>query len=1054
MSCEKNRGAFVSHIAGGGSAAAQAFGGSDNAGAALETIFDTARAQAATGSAPQQKLAEAKTRMLFEWMKRDGFKSPTHSTTGLPKADAQFGYAAMYDTLAALRDGKALPALAVQIVETFGQTRELSAIRIDEALARLRCASCGRFAPSESSGKPPHFCPNTATPETFGRALTRRLGVPASAYTSDGLALLLTEARREGVQMRHSITNEPIRASLDSLPLAITQGYVPDAWRGEASLALVEVSHGRIAPVLHAAGLTVVTPATSAVGAAAAASGAMMPMGTPMVSPIGLAAKLHSISEPADGLPTVSGGTRYDVGRFIGTEFRKGKGTVITAGGRTYTVGDRSDDPADWGRARREGIAPEPPRRGGFRGIAVGRTLVAAAEILRVGSIIRRADDVIEVYTDGELVSLYDPATRTAGDIIGTPNASPEQMAAVLGHYIYRHANDIERCLMHDHTSLVDGDSTPLAFADSAYLAIKGELDAGNTLTLGGVLSAARCPECGKFMGADGCRGSHTAVEPGSASDDRADYSTTREPDYADTVAPVDAVPAVAAERIAITPAASVAPTAPTMPSSVTVNVEAPQVTVESPTVNVASPQVTLRVDAPQVTLNVDAPQVSVEPPHVTVQLDADAVAGRLAARVPLSAPVAADGTPAPLSVPVAAEPDERVITVLDRMIDRLDRMEQRAEDTRPTETPEAKPRVVKPRADRPVPKPAEMTAQEKIVTGSALRLPRPDREVTLIDRKLLSDTFVAIDEDIPAVKTDYVINNAERMVMQRMVSVRTMGVKMGRVNETRSFGIFGPPGTGKNELARQFAASLVTVDADGNERQGVHFEQVEFDRDMDTGALIGTTALENGTTVARLGPIGLAAVQGSVICLNEVVRNPKALTQFQSMIEEGEIRLKTPEAGIIKIPIHPATTFVQTWNPGLEGDADRPAEAPRSRTISMELPAPTSAEQAMRVNGFFSKAPKEVQPTTSEVNAAIAFFTQIRSAINQGKIQQRGRGSKAVPGPRDLNFFVLAGKTDGWSGALEQMRIFCDQNVEDRDKDWKLIQETFAINFGHSMRR
>lgn len=55
---------------------------------------------------------------------------------------------------------------------------------------------------------------------------------------------------------------------------------------------------------------------------------------------------------------------------------------------------------------------------------------------------------------------------------------------------------------------------------------------------------------------------------------------------------------------------------------------------------------------------------------------------------------------------------------------------------------------------------------------------------------------------------------------------------------------------------------------------------------------------------------------------------------------------------------------------------------------------------------------------------------------------------AEVVPGPRDLTSFVLAGKTDGWMGALEQMRVFCDQNVEDREKDWKFIQEHFAINW------
>src|SRR6266508_2137149 len=297
MSCEKNRGAFVAHVAGSGSPAAQAFGGPDESGAAIETIFDTARGQAATGSAPQQKIAEAKTRMLFEWMRRSGFKPPTHSASGLPKADAQFGYAAMYDTLVSLRDGKPLPSLAAQIVETFGQTRALTALRVDEALARLRCGSCGRFAPASSSAKQ-HFCPNTATPEKLQRALMRRLGVPASAYPPNDLARLLEEARKDGVIMRHPITGETVQASLDSLPLAITQGFVPAAWGGEATL--VEVSHGRLAPVLNAAGLTLVKPPASAVEAAAAASGASLPAGTPMISPAGLVATAHTVTAPAD----------------------------------------------------------------------------------------------------------------------------------------------------------------------------------------------------------------------------------------------------------------------------------------------------------------------------------------------------------------------------------------------------------------------------------------------------------------------------------------------------------------------------------------------------------------------------------------------------------------------------------------------------------------------------------------------------------------------------------------------------------------------------------
>ncbi|HEU4326131.1 MAG TPA: hypothetical protein VFS21_23525, partial [Roseiflexaceae bacterium] len=169
MSCEKNRGAFLTHAA-GAPQVAQPFGNQAGAAAGLETIFEAARSQAATGDVVQQRLAEGKTRSLFNEMRAAGFTPPTHSASGLPRADAQFGYAALYDTLNALRNGKPLPALASQVVAAAGQTRQLSGQVFAEAAQRWRCGSCGRFIKPGGA----HLCPTTATPQTFQRALMRR----------------------------------------------------------------------------------------------------------------------------------------------------------------------------------------------------------------------------------------------------------------------------------------------------------------------------------------------------------------------------------------------------------------------------------------------------------------------------------------------------------------------------------------------------------------------------------------------------------------------------------------------------------------------------------------------------------------------------------------------------------------------------------------------------------------------------------------------------------------------------------------------------------------
>jgi MoxR-like ATPase len=292
-------------------------------------------------------------------------------------------------------------------------------------------------------------------------------------------------------------------------------------------------------------------------------------------------------------------------------------------------------------------------------------------------------------------------------------------------------------------------------------------------------------------------------------------------------------------------------------------------------------------------------------------------------------------------------------------------------------------------------------------------------------------------------------MNAAARAAMTTMVNTMDAGQQLGRVNRTRSFGVYGPPGTGKNELAAQLAASMISVDADGNERQGMPLYQTEFGKDMDIEALIGTTVMTPDGTRAQLGGLGLAAAQGAVICLNEVVRNPKMLTEIQPMLEEGVIRLRSTEAGMITIPVHPSTVFILTWNPGMEGDADRPAGAALARIKSFELPRPTVAELADRTKAFFRSAPDALKPSDAEVRASTILIDTIAKGIERGDMQRRGRGSRVPPGPRELEQFVLTGKTDGWNTALETLKIYCDQNPEDKETDWNFVREQFEMHFG-----
>lgn len=69
---------------------------------AMERLYQAGYNRPA-GNTPAILQAEAKTRLLFAEMQRNGLHPPTHSPSGLPKPEAQQGYAAVYDLL--VREG-------------------------------------------------------------------------------------------------------------------------------------------------------------------------------------------------------------------------------------------------------------------------------------------------------------------------------------------------------------------------------------------------------------------------------------------------------------------------------------------------------------------------------------------------------------------------------------------------------------------------------------------------------------------------------------------------------------------------------------------------------------------------------------------------------------------------------------------------------------------------------------------------------------------------------------------------------------------------------------
>ena len=125
----------------------------------------------------------------------------------------------------------------------------------------------------------------------------------------------------------------------------------------------------------------------------------------------------------------------YDLGRFTGTEYRKGQaGDPVAVDGQLLAL----EDPQP--RPRRLVERPRPPWRALSRPApgrrARGPHPARSGEPLAHGVVAEDpATGQIEVYDTypagplagqpRRLLAVYDPATRTAGDTDGTPNASP-----------------------------------------------------------------------------------------------------------------------------------------------------------------------------------------------------------------------------------------------------------------------------------------------------------------------------------------------------------------------------------------------------------------------------------------------------------------------------------------------------------------------------------------------------------------------------------------------------------------------------------------------------
>ena len=287
------------------------------------------------------------------------------------------------------------------------------------------------------------------------------------------------------------------------------------------------------------------------------------------------------------------------------------------------------------------------------------------------------------------------------------------------------------------------------------------------------------------------------------------------------------------------------------------------------------------------------------------------------------------------------------------------------------------------------------------------------------------------------------------------------------------NFFLGGEPGSGKNTILEQVAASIKTVDADGVVRQGVPYYEVDISPDLNVDELIGGTTLVAGETKWTPGPLALALMNGTgVVVVNEILRQPKAASILQSIMEDRVIQVKSVDATVHKIPIGDGIIIAMTGNPGSDREASRPAAAAFTRLTPIKIEYGSKDEMMYRAATSYAKRegqkaatpkPKSLvdvfqrdytikhEPLQPQENsAAYTVVEEVGKMIKQREIQSDcGGGRPVVPGPRGLDRFIAIGKGSGdWTLAQEMLKGYCTQADEQFAEEWKVVGALFDRQF------
>jgi hypothetical protein len=240
--------------------------------------------------------------------------------------------------------------------------------------------------------------------------------------------------------------------------------------------------------------------------------------------------------------------------------------------------------------------------------------------------------------------------------------------------------------------------------------------------------------------------------------------------------------------------------------------------------------------------------------------------------------------------------------------------------------------------------------------------------------------------------------------------------------------GIFGAPGTGKNALLREAAAFW-----------RVPMFAVDLSAGLDLVELVGGTALNQGTTVERVGKITWWAQRGALLVLNEIQAvEPSMQTLLHDLVAERRVVIPSLEGAPLAIKLHPGTFVAVTWNP-FQGRMPEPALL--SRLGAIEFPQPSQADETRILASRLAAADPELARPPAELVRDVALFADLRQLFDQQELA-------LFPDMRFALNFVAHRFAAGLPAAVRTLGALALTGVGERQRSLRQLERVVAAHY------